>query len=85
MQDEVQQFLAGDHSVDEYKQQIHKLLEVQKEVSSLDDVLWFHMFRLECHDIKHGLREILDKLVASLVQDLAHKHLTENARCACLS
>jgi len=76
----VQAFLAEDHTVEEYKKQIQRLQEVQKEVASLDDVLWFHMFRLECHDIKHGLREILEGLISTLVQDLAHKHLSENAR-----
>ena len=80
VESQVQAFLAQDHTVDEYKQQIQQLQEVQKEVASLDDVVWFHMFRLECHDIKHGLREILETQVSSLVQDLANKHLTENAR-----
>ena len=80
VESEVQAFLGEEHTVDEYKQQIRHLQEIQREVASLDDVLWFHMFRLECHDIKHGLREILDGLVSSLVQDLTQKHLTENAR-----
>ena len=80
MDEELRTFLGEEHSLEDYKDKIKLLMDLQKDVSLMDDVLWFHMFRLECRDIKHGLREMLVGLVNTLVQDLAHRHMEENAR-----
>ena len=80
MEKAVQAFMAEDHSINDYMTKIQGLFEVQKEVTGMDDVLWYHMFRVQCHDIKHGLRALLEGLVRTLVEHLAHKHVQENAR-----
>ena len=51
-----------------------------REISGLDDVLIFQMFRLECHDIKHGLTTLAQKMGSRLVGHLAKKHIEENKR-----
>ena len=55
-----------------------------REISGLDDVLIFQMFRLECHDIKHGLTTLAQKMGSKLVDQLADKHIEENKRCVCV-
>ena len=80
---EVQSFLSGEHDLPDYKAKIQHYIELDQEISGLDDVLLFHMFHLECHDIKHGLIELVQGLISSLVQDLAEKHSKENARYVC--
>ena len=78
---EVQDFLRADqHSLAEYKAKIQYFHELSTEISGLDDVVLFEMFQLECHDIKHGLSEMVQNLMQALVKQLARKHMDENAR-----
>ena len=47
---------------------------------SLDDLVVFQMFHLECHDIKHGLITIAQEFTDQLVESLADMHKKENER-----
>ena len=78
---DVDTFLGSDHTLQEYKEKIDSYRSVAREISGLDDVLIFHMFRLECHDIKHGLTTLAQKMGSKLVDQLAKKHIEENERC----
>ena len=77
-------YLESDHTLHEYKEKIDYYRSVTREISGLDDVLIFQMFRLECHDIKHGLSTLAQKMVSRLVGQLAKKHIEENKRCVCV-
>lgn len=82
-QDEVEAFLAQKHhTLAEYKDKIQHYRDLSREITGLDDVVWFDMFQLECHDIKHGLNEIVQNLTLMLVKQLAENHMCENARLA---
>ena len=61
-------------------QEIQHYSAVSKEVFSLDDLVVFQMFHLECHDIKHGLITIAQELTDQLVESLADMHKRENER-----
>ena len=79
---EVKAFLSeGGKTLAEYKVQIQHYRDLSAEISSLDDVVIFDMFGLECRDIKHGLSELVHNLTSMLVTQLAHKHLEESSRC----
>ena len=78
---DVDTFLESDHTLQEYKEKIDSYRSVAREISGLDDVLIFQMFRLECHDIKHGLTTLAQKMGSRLVGHLAKKHIEENKRC----
>lgn len=69
-----------EHSLAEYKDKIQYYRDLSREITGLDDVVWFDMFQLECHDIKHGLNEIVQNLTLMLVKQLAQNHMHENAR-----
>ena len=64
----------------EFKAKIHVYRELSREITALDDVVFFDMFQLECHDIKHGLNEIVQDLTLALVRQLASQHKEENQR-----
>jgi hypothetical protein len=79
--DDVESFLSEDHhTLAEYKQKIQYHRDLSREITGLDDVVWFDMFQLECHDIKHGLNEIVQNLSLMLVKQLAQNHMQENTR-----
>lgn len=78
---EVKLFLSDEgKSLAEYKVQIQYYRDLSAEITALDDVVLFDMFILECHDIKHGLNELVHSLTTMLVKQLAEKHLDESAR-----
>ena len=78
---DVETFLNDeDHTLDDYKVKIQHYRELALEIAALDDVVIFHMFVLECHDIKRGLIELAQNLISSLVQHLAERHIAENTR-----
>ena len=78
-------FLAQEHhTLAEYKDTIQYYRDLSREITGLDDVVWFDMFQLECHDIKHGLNEIVQNLTLMLVKQLAENHMSENARLVTL-
>lgn len=78
---DVLKFLSADsHTLAEYKTKIQYFRELSLEISGLDDVVLFDMFQLECHDIKHGLTEVVQNLTLALVKQLAEKHMNENMR-----
>ena len=77
----VMKFLSAEkHTLAEYKAKIQHFRELSAEISGLDDVVLFDMFHLECHDIKHGLNEVVQNLTMALVKQLAEKHMDENIR-----
>ena len=78
---EVMAFLSDDsHTLAEFKVQIQRFRDLSTEITGLDDVVLFDMFHLECHDIKHGLSELVMGLTTRLVKQLAQKHLDQSAR-----
>ncbi len=77
----MEDFLEGkDHSLDDYRAKIECYSNLGREISSLDDVIWFDMFQLGCHDIKHGLNELVQTHITELVSSLADQHMQENMR-----
>lgn len=80
-QEEVESFLSEEgHTLADYRDKIQHLRDLGKEITALDDVVWFDMFQLECHDIKHGLNEIVQNLALTLIRQLAQNHTEENTR-----
>lgn len=80
-EEEVLRFLSdADHTLAEFKDRIQYYRELSLEISALDDVVLFDLFQLECHDIKHGLNELVQNLAMTLVKELAKKHMVENTR-----
>ena len=80
-QEQVEDFLnQAEHTLAEYKEKIQHFRDLSREITCMDDVVWFDMFQLECHDIKHGLNEIVQNLTMSLVKQLAQNHIQENSR-----
>lgn len=74
-------FLSDDSkTLAEFKVQIQHYRDLSAEITGLDDVVLFDMFHLECHDIKHGLSELVHSLTSRLVKRLAEKHLDESLR-----
>ena len=74
----VEQFLAsGPHSLEEFKREINALRDVLSAISNMNDVVFFDMFELNCHDIKQGLLSRASDLKNQLVQQLANDHLQE--------
>lgn len=79
--EDVENFLSEKgRTLAEFKAKIHAYRELSREITSLDDVVFFDMFQLECHDIKHGLNEIVQDLTMTLVRQLASQHKEENER-----
>lgn len=79
-EEEVLRFLNEPHTLAEFKSMIQHYRELSSEITAMDDVVLFDMFQLECHDIKHGLNELIQNLTTTLVKQLAQDHMDENAR-----
>ena len=77
---EVADFLASEHSLQEYREKIEHFRAVGREIAGLDDMILFQMFHLECHDIKRGLGILAQNMVSQLVGQLVEKHIHENRR-----
>ena len=77
---EVADFLASEHSLQEYQEKIEHFRAVGREIAGLDDMILFQMFHLECHDIKRGLGILAQNMVSQLVGQLVKKHIHENRR-----
>ena len=73
-------FLATEHPLADFKEQIDRFRGVDQEIASLDDVVSFEMFQLECLDIKRGLSSLAQGFVSRLVRRLADDHIKENQR-----
>ncbi|XP_055503511.1 dynein axonemal heavy chain 12 [Leucoraja erinacea] len=76
----IQTFMEEDHTFDEYTKFIDQFRHLAVEIVSLQKVAHFHMVRLECEDIKHGLSEKARSFAEMLLDGLVAKHREENER-----
>ncbi|XP_078059400.1 dynein axonemal heavy chain 12 [Mustelus asterias] len=74
----IQKFMEEDHSFDEYTEFIEQFRHLSLEIMSLIKVAHFHMVRLDCEDIKHGLSEKAKSFAEMLLDGLVAKHREEN-------
>ncbi|XP_069795725.1 dynein axonemal heavy chain 12 isoform X2 [Narcine bancroftii] len=76
----IQKFIEEEHSFDEYTEFIDQFRHLAVEIMSLQKVAHFHMVRLDCEDIKHGLSEKAKSFAEMLLNGLVAKHREENER-----
>ncbi|GCC21888.1 hypothetical protein chiPu_0000270 [Chiloscyllium punctatum] len=74
----IQEFMEEEHSFDEYTEFIEQFRHLSVEIMSLIKVAHFHMVRLDCEDIKHGLSEKAKSFADILLDGLVAKHREEN-------
>ncbi|XP_038668758.1 dynein heavy chain 12, axonemal [Scyliorhinus canicula] len=74
----IQKFMEEEHSFDEYTEFIEQFRHLSVEIMSLIKVAHFHMVRLDCEDIKHGLSEKAKSFAEMLLDGLVAKHREEN-------
>ncbi|XP_072136530.1 dynein axonemal heavy chain 12 isoform X2 [Mobula birostris] len=76
----IQKFMEEEHSFDDYIVFIDQFRNLAVEIMSLQKVADFHMVRVDCEDIKHGLAEKAKSCAEMLLDGLVAKHREENLR-----
>ncbi|XP_040850987.1 dynein heavy chain 12, axonemal [Ochotona curzoniae] len=78
----IKAFQAKDHTFDEYTAFIDKFFSLASEIMLLPQWVHFPMVRLDCEDLKTGLKNKARDFANLLLNDIASKHRREN-ECIC--